>query len=148
MALLPTIVPNHSSERQEYIPTRGHVGADVIATHAAAKIVCQSGPLLDFAVMTSRHMRLWTESVAGRLESRIRFANTLCWNTFVLPHISDALRTSVDAAAQAVLDAREDGVSLAEQYDPDRMPEKLRAAHLRELDGLLDEVFGPDFWCR
>ena len=59
--------------------------------------------------------------MAGRLEMRYRYANTIVYNNFVWPQANDAQRALVEQKAQAVLDARDQyqGAALADLYDPD-----------------------------
>jgi len=54
-------------------------------------------------------------------------------------------RVLIEACAQAVLDSRGryPDSSLAELYDPDKMPEDLLAAH-KALDKAVEEAYGVD----
>lgn len=61
---------------------------------------------LQFAVASSSMFITWQRTVGGRLESRLRFANTLTWNTFPFPKLDDKTRQRIIKAGQKVLDAR------------------------------------------
>ena len=85
----------------------------------------------------------WQMTIGGRLESRLRFANKVVWNTLPLPAVSDKQRAEIIAAGQGVLDARAEqpGVSLADMYNPLAMAPSLLKAH-RVLDRAVDRAFG------
>ena len=56
--------------------------------------------------------------------------------------MTEAEKANIEEKSFAVLDARESHPekTLAEMYDPDKMPDDLRAAH-RELDEAVDAVY-------
>ncbi len=83
----------------------------------------------------------------GRLKSDYRYSNTIVYNNFPWPEsVSDKVCKAIEAAAQAVLDARAahqtgtNPASLATLYDPDLMPANLRKAHTA-LDALVDKLY-------
>ncbi len=93
---------------------------------------------------------VWMSAVCGRLESRYRYSAKLVYNNFPWPDADDKQRKKVEAAAQAVLDARKNypTSTLADMYDPTAMPPDLRKAHTA-LDKAVDqcyrkEKFGSD----
>src|SRR5699024_2997930 len=90
----------------------------------------------------------WQMTVGGRLESRIRFSNTLTWNTLPLLGTDAAVRQKIIAAGQGVLEARalHPERSLAEHYDPLAMDPALINAH-RSLDAAVDKAFGAKRMC-
>ena len=79
----------------------------------------------------------------GRLESRLRFSNTLVWNTFPVRPLDAATRQKIIDAGQLVLLAREQHPerSLAEHYNPLAMSPELIKAH-EKLDREVDKAFG------
>ena len=85
---------------------------------------------------------LWTKATSGRLESRIRYSAQLCYNTFPFPKISPEKKASIEAAAEEVLVTREfyPERTLAELYDPDKMPQDLREAHAK-LDDIVESCY-------
>ena len=87
---------------------------------------------------------LWVKTVGGRLETRYRYSAGLCYNTFPFPPISDAKKSEIEEAATAVLMTREPyltvGKTLADLYDPDKMPEDLRKAHMN-LDDIVESCY-------
>jgi hypothetical protein len=95
-----------------------------------------------FALLTSRMHMVWTRAVAGALETRIRYSNTIVYNNFPVPLLSDTVKEQLTERALRVLDVREyhSELTLADLYDPDKMPDNLRRAHA-ELDALVDSIY-------
>ena len=62
------------------------------------------------------------------------------------PEPTGEQRQTIEACAQAVLDARDNHPddSLATLYDPDKMPADLLAAH-KALDAAVEAAYGVDF---
>ena len=96
-----------------------------------------------FAIISSSMLMTWQMTIGGRLESRLRFANKVVWNTLPLPAVSDKQRADIIAAGQGVLEARAEqpGISLADMYNPLAMSPSLLKAH-RALDRAVDRAFG------
>ena len=84
----------------------------------------------------------WQKAIGGRIKSDLRFSNTIVWNNFPLPEVSEKLRTEIIAGGQAVIDARNlhPERSLADHYNPLAMSPQLLAAH-RKLDKAVDRAF-------
>jgi hypothetical protein len=81
---------------------------------------------------------------SGRLKNDIRYSVKFTYNTFPWPeNPGGKQRQAVEAAAQAVLDARAQFTdsSLADLYDPLTMPPVLLKAH-RALDKAVDAAYG------
>lgn len=133
------IVPIHSSERRVYIPI-DFVGPDTVISNAANAIY-DAEPWL-FALLQSRMHMSWARAVGGRIKTDIRYSAVLVYNTFPAPVISGSQRTALTEAAVAVLSAREQfpDQTLAQLYDPDKMPGVLRTAH-RAVDELVDGLY-------
>jgi hypothetical protein len=131
--------PKVSSERREYIPF-GFMDADTVISDLA--FAAYDAEPWAFALMTSRAHMVWTRAVGGQHETRIRYSNTIVYNNFPVPRLSDAVKERLTVAALRVLDVREYHCerTLAELYDPDLMPTDLRAAHA-ELDVLVDSIY-------
>ena len=97
---------------------------------------------IDFGIITSRLHILWTKATSGKLESRIRYSAQLCYNTFPFPKISAEKKAEIESAAEEVLITREyyPEKTLAELYDPDKMPQDLREAHAK-LDNIVESCY-------
>ena len=139
--VLPTapflVVPRVSSERREYIPI-GWLEPPLIPSDAT--LVLQNATLCDFALLTSAMHMAWLRHVGGRLESRYRYSIGLVYNTFPFPQQTDL--SKLGPLAQDVLNARSayPDSTLANLYDPDLMPPKLRKTHLA-LDRAVDRLY-------
>ena len=131
--------PKVSSERREYIPF-GYLDADTVISDLA--FAAYDAEPWAFALMTSKAHMVWTRAVGGQHETRIRYSNTIVYNNFPVPPLSDAMKEQLTVAALRVLDVREYHCerTLAELYDPDHMPNDLRAAHA-EVDALVDSIY-------
>lgn len=132
-------VPGLSSERREYMPFTLLQTGPVLSNQLYA--VYGAAPWLLGLLQSSMHMT-WVRTVGGRMKSDYRYSNTLCYNTFPFPEISEERRAVLDESALSVLAARErwPDRSLADLYDPDKMPANLRSAH-EANDALVDSLY-------
>lgn len=133
-------VPFVSSERRRYLPL---VIKSVDDICAAPHWRVPDIDLLLFGIMSSRMFATWAESVAGRLEMRLRLSPGTVYNTFPWPANRVGLAADrVRTAAEEVLAARQSFTesTLAELYDPQLMPPSLVKAH-RRLDDAVDRIF-------
>lgn len=133
------IVPAVSSESRDYIPI-GFLDENTVISNSAFAIY--DAQLWLFGILTSKMHMAWVKAVGGRLETRYRYSATLCYNTFPFPKITESKRTEIEKAAEAVLIAREMHTekTLAQMYDPDKMPANLREAHNR-LDRVVESCY-------
>ena len=94
------------------------------------------------ALIASRLHWVWIGTVCVRLEMRFSYSNTLGWNTFPVPTLTAKNRDDLTACAENILLAREAHfpATIAELYDPEKMPENLRAAHERN-DEVLERIY-------
>ena len=136
------VIPEVSSERREYVPI-GWLEPPVIPSNLVR--VLDNATLADFALLTSAMRMAWLRHVGGRLKSDYRYSIGLVYNTFPTPpgfgNESTDL-SKLEPLAQVVLAARaaHPGTTLADLYDPDLMPPKLRRAH-RTLDHAVDRLY-------
>ena len=133
------IVPSVSSERREYIPMGFLEPEDIIV---APNFALYDAEMWLLGILTSKMHIAWVKAVGGSLETRIRYSATLCYNTFPFPQISLNKKKIIEALAEEVLLTRESHTekTLAEMYDPDKMPADLRAAH-HALDMAVDSCY-------
>jgi hypothetical protein len=134
-------LPRTSSENRRYLPF-GFLPHTTIAANDL-QIVPHAGRY-ELGVLSSAMHMAWVRVTAGRLESRIRYSAKYTYNTFPWPDPSDAQRAAIEAAAQAVLDARAQfspASTLADLYDPLTMPPALLKAH-HKLDAAVDAAYG------
>ena len=133
------LVPRVSSERREYIPM-AYVDENTVVPDSAQFI--EDAPLFLFAVLESKMHMAWIRTVCGQLETRIRYSSTLGYNTFPLNPLTESEKVALNQSAREILlaRARHPEKTLAEMYDPDKMPENLRQAHFRN-DLLVDSLY-------
>jgi hypothetical protein len=122
------IIPLTTSERREYIPV-GFLTAEYVVSNSAS-VICNA-ELYSFSIISSRIHNIWIRAVCGSLETRIRYSSVLGYNTFPFPNISDAQKKELEKHVYRILEEREkhSEKTLAQLYDPDKMPGALREAH-------------------
>ncbi len=132
------IVPGTSSERRKYIPI-GIVGKDVILSNST-QVVYNANTFV-FGLLSTRIHVIWVATIGGKLETRYRYTN-LCYNSFPFPKISAEKKEEIKQAAEEVLVTREfyPDKTLADLYDPDKMPQDLREVHAR-LDDIVESCY-------
>ena len=126
------IIPRHSSESREYIPI-GFLNSETIIGDSALAIY-DAQPWL-FGVIHSKMHMVWVNAVGGKLKTDYRYSAKLCYNTFPFPGISLKQKENLNLYVFAIMDerARHPEKTMAQLYDPDKMPKGLRQAH-EELD--------------
>ncbi len=131
-------VPEVSSEKRRFIPI-GFLSSNIIASNQLRIIV--GGALYHFGILCSTMHNAWSHYTCGRLESRYRYEPAV-YNNFPWPDTSDKHHATIEAAAQAILDARAlyPESSLADLYDPLSMPPELVKAHAA-LDKAVDAAY-------
>ncbi|MFY0744009.1 DNA methyltransferase [Solibacillus silvestris] len=133
------LVPTVSSERREYIPADIKRANSVTTNQAFA---LYDAPLWNMALVASRLHLVWVSTVCGKHETRIRYSNTLGWNTFPVPTLTEKNKADLTRCAEDILLAREAHfpATIADLYDPENMPSNLRRAHERN-DEVLERIY-------
>ena len=128
-----------SSEKREYLPV-GLEDSDTII--GDSNFAIYDAPLWNMALIASRLHWVWIGTVCGKLETRYRYSNTMGWNTFPVPTLTEKNRADLTRCAEDILLAREAHfpATIADLYDPDKMPDNLRAAHDRN-DEVLERIY-------
>lgn len=138
-------IPRHFSGGRKYF-TAQRCEQGEIATDACFFADDPDGLL--FAVISSLAFMAWQKAVGGELKSDCRFSNTIVWNNFPLPDLSDEQRRAIIAAGSTVLDARNSygDTSLAQLYKPadEFLYHRLFNAH-KELDAAVEAAYGVNF---
>lgn len=132
------IIPSTSSERRNYIPI-GIATDKMVITNSAYFI--DNADLFLWGIIASRMQVIWLNSIGGKLETRYRYTS-LVYNSFPFPKISEEKKQEIEAAAEEVLLVRRDYPlsTLADLYDPDKMPDDLREAH-HNLDLIVESCY-------
>jgi len=132
------IIPSVSSESRKYIPI-GFLDSNTVVTNRA-HVILDAAPWV-FGVVCSRMHMVWTHSVAGRLESRINYSSTICWNNFPFPDITTKQKENLNLYVFAILDERaRHNKTMAQLYNPTTMPKGLLQAH-QELDTAIEQCY-------
>ena len=133
------VLPGVSSEGREYL----QVGLlNVRSTVTNLAFALYDAPLWNMALIASRLHLVWIGTVCGKLKTDFRYSNTLGWNTFPVPTLTEKNKTDLTACAEHILLAREAHfpATIADLYDPEKMPDNLRAAHDRN-DETLERIY-------
>lgn len=135
--------PKVSSEQRRYIPI-GFLSPDIIVGDKV--YVVEDVGLYHFGILTSNVHNAWMRAVAGRLEMRYSYSNTIVYNSFPWPTPSDAQKSAIEKTAQSILNVRAKypTSSLADLYDEAVMPPDLRKAH-QENDKAVMAAYGFDY---
>ncbi|MCP4118790.1 MAG: class I SAM-dependent DNA methyltransferase [Desulfobacteraceae bacterium] len=133
------LIPCTSSESRTYLPV-GFFDKEYISLHSAQ--IIYDPPSWIFAIISSRMHMTWVRAVAGRLKTDYRYSSALCYNTIPFPKITEVQETTLENSVFNVLDERErhPEKTMAQLYDPDRMPDELRLAH-HEMDIAVEQCY-------
>ena len=122
------IVPGLSAEKREYIPISFLNGHEIVSN--LAQVIYDFEPWL-FGVISSRINILWVQATSGYFKKDLRYSPVLSYNNFPLLGLSSGQKEELTQCVFRILEEREKHPekTLAELYDPDKMPAGLRAAH-------------------
>jgi hypothetical protein len=133
------LTPTVSSESREYLPATLFPGRTATTNQAFA---IYDGDLWNLSIIVSQLHISWIGLVCGKLETRYRYSNTLGWNTFPVPMLTEKNKLDLTICAENILLARESNfpATIADLYDPEKMPENLRKAHEKN-DETLERIY-------
>jgi restriction-modification enzyme MmeI-like protein len=133
------VVARVSSENREFLPI-GLEGNDTII--GDRNFALYDAPLWNMALIASRLHWVWIGTVCVRMRTDFSYSNTLGWNTFPVPKLTEKNREDLTHCAEDILLAREAHfpATIADLYDPEAMPADLRAAHERN-DEVLERIY-------
>ncbi|HIE1649364.1 TPA: class I SAM-dependent DNA methyltransferase [Burkholderia cenocepacia] len=133
------VVAKVSSERRPYLPVDLVDDKTIVSDLLFA---LYDAPLWNMAVVASRLHLVWVATVCGKMKTDFRYSNTLGWNTFPLPKLTEKNIDDLTRCAQEILLAREHHYpqTIADLYAPDAMPSDLRRAHDRN-DETLERIY-------
>jgi very-short-patch-repair endonuclease len=139
---LPVVIPRHSSENREYLPFAMGNRGDIVADSASA---LYDAPLWNMAIFCSRLHLIWIATVCGKIKTDFRYSNTLGWNTFPVPTLTDQNKVDLTRCAEDILLAREHyfPATISDMYNPNRMDSEfplVREAHDRN-DEILERIY-------
>ena len=133
------VVPRVSSENRDFLPVDLSEGSVVVSDR---NFVMYHAPLWNMALIASRLHWVWIGTICVRLEMRFSYSNTLGWNTFPVPTLTEQNKADLTRSAEDILLAREAHfpATIADLYDPEAMPANLRAAH-EANDETLERIY-------
>jgi hypothetical protein len=132
-------VPAISSENRDYLPA-GILDRGTIITGKMYGLL--DAPLWTLSLLASKIHQVWIGAVCVRMRTDFSYSNTLGWNTFPVPKLTEQNKADLAVCAEDILLSREAHFpsSIADLYDPEAMPEDLRAAHERN-DEVLERIY-------
>jgi len=138
------VVPIHTSESRDYLPVGLLIGDAIISNAAYALYNAETWNL---ALIASRLHLIWIGTVCGKLKTDYRYSNTLGWNTFPVPLLTEQNKADLTRCAEDILLAREAHfpLTIADLYNPETMPANLREAHERNDETLERTYIGRRF---
>jgi hypothetical protein len=133
------VVPKVTSESRPYLPVGLLTAHSIVSDNAFA---LYDAPLWNMSLIASRLHLVWIGTVCGKMKTDFRYSNTLGWNTFPVPPLTEKNRADLTHCAEDILLAREAHypATIADLYDPDEMPGDLRHAHERN-DETLERIY-------
>lgn len=133
------VIPIHTSESREFLPV-GLLPKNTIVSNATYGLY--DAPIWSISLIASRMHLLWIATVCGKIKTDYRYSNTLGWNTFPLPVLTEQNKSDLTRCAEDILIARESHfpLSVADLYVAETMPSELRAAHERN-DETLERIY-------
>jgi hypothetical protein len=128
-----------SSENRDYLPCGLLPPGTIVSNKCFA---FYDAPLWNMALVASRLHWVWIATVCVRLRTDFSYSNTLGWNTFPVPVLTEQNKVDLTHSAEDILLAREAHfpATIADLYDSRTMPENLRRAHERN-DEVLERVY-------
>ncbi|MGX1802020.1 class I SAM-dependent DNA methyltransferase [Brevundimonas naejangsanensis] len=133
------LIPGVSSENRPYLPC-DFQNADAIASNKLFALY--DAPLWNMALIASRLHWVWIGTVCVRMRTDFSYSNTIGWNTFPVPKLTARNRSDLTRCAENILIAREAHfpATIADLYDPEKMPDDLRRAH-EANDEVLERIY-------
>lgn len=133
------VIPRVSSEKRNIIPI-GIIKKGNIITDSLYVLPLQE--LYLFGVLNSRMHMIWVRYIGGKLETRLSYSKDIVYNNFPFPKITQKQKEIIINQVYNILDEREKypGKTLAELYDPEKMPHTLKQAH-EFLDEVIDRIY-------
>ncbi|MDO9233600.1 MAG: lactate dehydrogenase [Methylotenera sp.] len=133
------VVPKVSTSAREYMPCVLCDDSTIVSDLARVIYDCDTWNL---SILSSRIHLVWISVVCGRFRTGFRYSQTLGWNTFPLPKLTEKNKQDLTRCAEDILLAREAHfpATIADLYDPYNMPENLRRAHDRN-DEVLERIY-------
>ncbi len=133
------VAPMTSSSRREYLPV-GLLKSGTVVSNGA--LVGYEDTSLVFSLLSSKLHVVWLATTSARMRTDYRYSVNLTYFTFPVPQLTEQNKADLTACAENILLAREAHfpATIADLYDPEAMPDNLRAAHERN-DETLERIY-------
>lgn len=133
------VVAKVSSEKRLYLPVDLLDGDAIISDLLFA---LYDAPLWNMSIIASRLHLVWISTVCGKLKTDFRYSNTIGWNTFPVPQLTEKNKMDLIHCAEEILLVRERHYpkTIAELYAFDSMPEDLKQAHEKN-DEIIERIY-------
>ncbi|OED41809.1 lactate dehydrogenase [Chromatiales bacterium (ex Bugula neritina AB1)] len=132
-------LPKTSSSGRDYVPAQIFKAGPVVNVDAFA---IYSAQLHIMSLIMSKMHNIWLATTSGRLGEGYRYSVKLSYNTFPIPDLTSSCIKKLTNCAVKILLTRESHFpkTIAELYDPEKMPDDLRTAH-EENDETLERIY-------
>jgi hypothetical protein len=136
---LQIAVPKVVSERRPYITAELFHANTIISNRAC---IVLDPAMWEFSVISSQLHWTWIATVCVRMRTDLSYSGTIGWNNFPVPTLTVQNKADLTRCAEDILLAREAHfpATIADLYDPEAMPDDLRAAHDRN-DEVLERIY-------
>lgn len=133
------VIPGISSENRDYLPC-GILETGIIVNNK--NYVLLDAPIWNMSLIASRLHWVWIGTVCVRMRTDFSYSNTLGWNTFPVPKLTTKNKEDLTRCAEEILITRERHfpATIADLYDPEKMPDDLKRAHERN-DEVLERIY-------
>jgi MmeI, DNA-methyltransferase domain/MmeI, target recognition domain/MmeI, N-terminal domain/MmeI, helicase spacer domain/MmeI, C-terminal domain len=133
------VVPRVSSENRDILPVGYFDKRTIVGDRNFA--LCDV-PLWNLSIIVSRLHWAWIGAVCVRMRTDFSYSNTLGWNAFPMPNLTEKNKEDLTRCAKDILLVREAHfpATIADLYNPEKMPADLRAAHDRN-DEVLERIY-------
>lgn len=133
------LIPSVSSENRKYIPM-GYFDKNYKSSNSCFTIITDDLSIL--GILTSYMHMVWMKEIGGKLKSDYRYSKNVVYNTFPFPKITQTQKDAIEELVHLILDERDKNYlkTMAELYDPNKMPELLKTAH-HNLDMYIEKCY-------
>ncbi|WP_163381373.1 class I SAM-dependent DNA methyltransferase [Cyclobacterium sp. SYSU L10401] len=133
------VLPRITSENRDYLPI-GLLKAPSVIT--SQNFALYDTEIFYISIIVSRLHWVWIRTVCTTMRTDFSYTNTLGWNTFPMPPLTEKNKKDLTACTEEILIARERHfpATIADLYDPKAMPSDLRQAHDRN-DEVLERIY-------
>lgn len=133
------LFPRVTTRRRMYVPL-GIYDSNTVTTDLVQ--IVPGGDLYDFAVLSTKMHLDWMRLTCGRMREHFRYSAALVFNTFPWPEASESQRQEIEKLGRTVILARaaHPDKTMAQLYDPDKMPDNLLEAH-QTLDRAVEKLY-------